>query len=221
MHTLCSRLVRVPAFAPYSLLDTGRTLRDEDRPAVWKTAAVVIRDRPDFQSFTPLRAALGGIGRSVAALAGNRILHRWQVEDPANWICHQLARCIEDEYGTRFTGKRKAGDETPPGIALLCHDMDCALDVRTRHWALDFYPADPSVYRVAYSSEMRLIDCHTGEVIVEAVHSRVPGQTLHSPGHRDLVGDRAVGLKRELRVAAAECLSHFRAVVLELPQQAL
>lgn len=221
MHTLCSRLVRVPAVAPYSLLDTGRVPRETDRPPVWKTAAAVIRDRPDFPAFTPVRAALGGIGRSVAELAGNRLLHRCQVEDPANWICHQLARCIEDEYGARFTGKRKASDETPAGIALLCGDVDCALDVRTCHWALDFYPSDRDVYRISYSAEMRLIDCHTGEVIADAIHLRVPGQTLHSAGYRDLVGNRAAGLKRELRVAAVECLSRFKAVVLKLQQPVL
>lgn len=147
---------------------------------------------------------------------GNQIVRSNQVEDPADWISKELAAAIEKKEGTKFIGQRRVSDESPGAIAAACSGADYALDVRTINWSFAYFPVNWGTYRVIYSAKMRLIDCKTGKVIAEGFHARVPEKSPQSPSYDDLVENRAAGLKRELRIGAAEALQHFKTNILKL-----
>ncbi len=181
-----------------------------------KSAARTSRVVPSFAAMTPGKAQFGMIGAAAMISTGNKIIRDNRVEDPADWISQELAIAMTKKYGTTSAGKRTILDESPAAIAQACAGADYALDVRTINWSFVYFPVNWGTYRVIYSAKLRLIDCKTGKVVAEGFHARIPEKTEQSPGYDDLVDKGAAGLKRELKIGAAEALQHFKTDILKL-----
>ena len=156
------------------------------------------------------------VGAALMISSGNEIVRKNQVEDPANWISDQLASAIAKKHGPALIGKKHITSESPSAIASECSGADYALDVRTINWSFAYFPVNWGTYRVIYSVKLRLIDCKTGKVIAEGFYARVPEKFEQSPSYDGLVNSNAAGLKRELRIGAAESLAHFKKDILNL-----
>ncbi len=201
--------------APDRRSNTVRTPRGVDLRA-GSTSVLTIRDRPNFVASTAAKAGLGAIGRMAMIVAGNKIVDHHRIEDPALWIGAELERSLGRHAGVRFTGKRNIGEQPPSAIAEICADSDYVLDVRTAKWAMEYFPEDHDAYRISYSAQMRLIDCESGRVVAEGFYHGAPPISAQSEGYDELLENGAAGLKRELRIAARDCLGYFRDDILKL-----
>ena len=182
-----------------------------------KEVVLAERERPDFTAMTADKAAFGLIGAAAMTSAGNDIVKKHGIEDPAVYIGEALAA----ELGSRYSVRR-----SPKGAPVLSDDAadlakaasgaDLALDVRTLGWAFAYFPTSWTRYRVIYNARLRLIHTKTGKVLAEGLCARAPEQTAASPSYDELLANGAERLKQELRAAAEHCVNEFKTKTLAL-----
>jgi hypothetical protein len=159
---------------------------------------------PEFAARTAGKTILGGLfgalGGAIAgssmAKAGNEIIERNKVPDPAGQIGAELGTAL----AARFKAKAPAA-----GAA------DLVLDVQTLQWGFTYLPGEPDKYRVQYQAKARLLDAKNGSVLAEShcAAPRAPHEAAVAPTYRDLVANDAARLKSELAQAADFCAGQF------------
>jgi hypothetical protein len=182
-----------------------------------KEVALAERKAPDFTAMTADKAAFGMIGAVAMTSAGNELVKRHGIEDPAVHIGETLAAELGSRYSIRRSPKGAPilTDEAAD-LAKAASSSDIALDVRTLGWAFAYFPTSWARYRVIYNARLRLVDTKSGKVLAEGLCSRVPVQTPESPSYEQLLADNAARLKQELRAAADYCVSEFKVKTLAL-----
>lgn len=190
-----------------------------------KSIVKVERSKPDFLASTADKAAVAGglgpigsgISTSLMTAEGNSIVANNGIEDPANWISEELLKKMERKYGLKRKGSRRLSVNKTQEIADSCRDADYALDVATTGWSFSYFPFNWATYWVGYSAQFRMIDCKTGAVVAQDVcGTGLPEKNSDSPSYKDLMRDGAARLKKELKIGAQKCLSHFQAQTLGL-----
>ncbi len=88
--------------------------------------------------------------------------------------------------------------------------------MQTINWSFGYFPTDWNSYRVMYSAKAQLLERSTGKVVAEGFCSRVPEATEDAPSHETLLADNAAVLKRELNLAADECIATLKATMLRI-----
>ncbi len=176
-----------------------------------KTMAVSTSDRPDFAAMTAGKASFGMIGSFAMISAGNKIIKKNGIEDPASFIASELARDISEIYSLSVTLPIGAGNNNDIEYLVKAYsENNYILDVRTINWSFVYFPTDWNNYRVIYSAKLRLIDVATKKVIAEAFCARVPEKSSDSPSRDQLLSNNAARLKEELREAADYCIKDVR-----------
>lgn len=182
-----------------------------------KEVMLAERPRPDFDAMTADKAMFGAIGGAAMTSAGNDIVKRNGIQDPALYIGDVLAA----ELGTRYSIRRSPkgapiATDDAADLAKSASGSDLALDVRTINWMFAYFPTSWTRYRVIYNARLRLIDTKSGRVIAEGGCSRIPDQTPAAPTYEQLLANNAERLKHELKAAADFCVSEFRTKTLAL-----
>ena len=182
-----------------------------------REVATAKREKPDFAAFTAGKAMFALVGAMAMISAGNEIVAKNNIEDPAAYIGEKLSLELSAKYGTKVSSKSVAvKDEDVREITKSNPDIDLLLDIRTINWSFAYFPATWNKYRVIYSARLRLVDIKAGKIIAEGFCSRVPDQTPNSPSYDDLLDNNAERLKKELNEAADFCVGEFKAKVLQL-----
>lgn len=189
----------------------------EDAPS---TVTVTRREKKDFLAVTPGKAMFGLMGALAMASAGNTIIKKNEVEDPAVVIARDLSRELAGHYGMEVIepsdvevvsmGARTIS-ETYPGA-------DWIVDVETVNWGFGYWELDFESYRVHYSAKLRVVDARQPEKIAEGFCSWKFEDRENAPSHKELLADNAARLKAELDNARRSCIGQFRQNVLKIPR---
>lgn len=181
------------------------------------TITVTTREKPSFGATTAGKASFGLLGAAAMISAGNEIVKKNAVEDPAVAIATELASGFASANAMTVvpTEGVLAKSTNPAELARQYSKADLVLDVQTVNWGFAYFPTDWNNYRVIYSAKARLIDTRTRKVLAEGFCSRVPEKTDDAPSHEELLANQAARLKQELEAAAQHCVSEFRSKVLK------
>lgn len=181
-----------------------------------KEVVVVKHPMPDFYATTPGKAVIGGlVGATSMVIAGNSLVQKNSIPDPAYQIAEELARSMEMKYGIKYmgVGSNIISDEEVSSVAAAYKDTPLALDVKTLNWGFSIFPTSWNRYRVIYKARLRLIDTNDANVIVEGDCSIAPERKDDSPTYDELIVNDAIRLKVEIKKAARYCVQQFSSKV--------
>lgn len=183
-----------------------------------KEITTTTRTKPPFSAMTAGKAAFGMLGAAAMISAGNKIVLENNVDDPASYIADELLAALVHSYELKVQDSDELilTSEKVPAIAEQYHNSPYLLDVRTINWSFGYFPMDWNSYRVIYSAKLRLIDIKSKKIISEGFCSRVPEKTNGAPSKEQLLGNKAEGLKAELKIAANFCINEFKQKTLSL-----
>jgi len=179
-----------------------------------KNLAIYNSDKPEFAAITADRIRYP----EVSIRAGNKIIEENGVEDPAGYISQKLANDFSTKYGVNIINRIQVilPEDDVNKISEQYKEADYLFDIRTINWSSIYFPLDQKHYRVIYSVKLRFIDTSTKEVIAEGFCSRLPEKTDDAPNYDQLFGNKALRLKKELRIAADQCINEFRSNILKI-----
>lgn len=175
------------------------------------------RVKPNFSAMTAGKAAFGLFGAAAMISAGNDIIEKNKVEDPAYYISSELSKALSEKYRLEQVESNKLikGSKSTQ-IAETYSDSDWVIDIETINWSFAYFPTDWDNYRVIYSAKLRLIDTRDKNVIAEGFCSRVPEENEQAPSYDELLEKDAERLKFELQEAAVYCVDEFKKKVLNV-----
>jgi hypothetical protein len=174
------------------------------------------RPKPAFTAGTAGKAMFGMIGATAMIVAGNHIIEKNAVEDPAVYIANTLAADLATEHAMTIVPAPGvvAARGHASELSRLYTGADVVLDVETVNWSFVYFPSDFNNYRVIYSAKLRLIDTKKRKVLAEGFCARVPEKSDSAPSYDELLADQAARLKQELKAGADHCIADFRTRIL-------
>lgn len=176
-----------------------------------KSVVLIQRETPGFVAMTSGKGmfAVAGVGAAVAE--GNKMVEQNNIVDPAMRISRALGNGLSAEYGVQLEGETSmAKDDDVAALVILAGDNDYALDVVTNGWTYIYDGFNFGDYYVGYSSKLRLIDVHTGQVVSSAFcgyDAKKAGKPAVS--HDTLLAEDAAYIKSELADATQQCVREF------------
>ncbi len=185
-----------------------------------KEVVTTKREKPSFYAATAGKVAFAILGVGLVAIfrAGNEIVAKNNIDDPAIYIGEKLSADLSAQYGTIVSPKSVTlTDDDVQTISKSNSDMDLILDIRTIKWGFSYFPTTWNRYRAVYYSRLRLIDAKGGKVLAEGSCSRndYTDVTPGAPSYDELLANNAERLKRELQEAADFCVGDFKTKVLQ------
>lgn len=181
------------------------------------TISKTTRNKPDFSAMTAGKAMFGLIGGAAMISAGNDIVQKNDIEDPANYIRSEISKALVNKYGLEVVDSNKSVDTRKTEvIAKAYSESDWILDIETINWSFAYFPTDWNNYRVMYSAKLKLIDTKSQKVLAEGFCSRVPEYSESAPSHDELLANKAERIKSELKIAADNCITEFKTVTLKI-----
>lgn len=184
-----------------------------------KTVALTTRGKkPDFSALTPAKGALGLMGAIAAVSAGNDLILKNDVPVPADAIGLALGQQLQSARGMQLvaTPITVVSDEIEQVVAAVNGQANYILDVQTTGWMSVYYPLAWGRYRVIHSAQARLIDTASKQIVAQGACMRTPDAPDSAPTYDELMNNKAEGLKKELAIAAAECVSVLKRDMLAL-----
>jgi len=199
--------------------------RDRLAQASGSTLAITSRPVPAFVPFRPSQAVLGGLGGAIggaiggiaAANAGNDLMKKHGMDDPAVPLARELAAHLATSHGVVIPeGAPVAVDsvDLTEIATAAAGKADLLLDVQTVNWSCIYLPTKWTRYRVMYSVKLRFIDVKKKQLIAEGFFA---WQTPDGPGfptYDELFADNAALLRRQLDEARATAAKHFTTQIL-------
>lgn len=182
-----------------------------------RTIAPVSRQLPDFTAMTAGKATLGLLGTAAMISAGNDIVQKNGIADPAIAIRDALLAdfAARQSLTTAPAGSTRIGAMTTDVKKIISGSpkADLLVDAQTVTWSYAYFPTDWNSYRVIYSVKVRLIDTKAGKTIAEGFCQRFPEKTSDAPSREQLLANAAAGLKDQLNIHAGQCLTELQAKV--------
>jgi hypothetical protein len=176
-----------------------------------KTIALTTHERPSFVAMTAGKAGLIGglLGGLTMIAAGNELVAKNNIQDPAEIVRTQLADALTNAYSPQVlpldTNATKA--TKPKEIAALHPEADYVLDVRSGAWSYLYYPTHWGKYKVGYNVQVQLIDTKTAKQVSNmACNAGSSNNPDMSPTRDQLHADGAKLLKDILASAGWTCV---------------
>lgn len=188
--------------------------------AAWrgKTVAVTSRPRASMLMMTAGKAAFGLIGVAAAVSAGNDIVKRDNIPDPAQQVAHDLLQIAEKQYGIVPASLAPVRVDTRniADLASAARGADLLIDVESTGQGINYFASDWSHYWLQSGLILRVIDVHTATVVGQAVCGQ---NTLHQPNppsRKDLLANDGQVLKSMLAAQSDACRDQFANTVLRV-----
>lgn len=183
-----------------------------------QTVAQTKRPLPDFAAMTAGKAAFAVVGAALMISEGNSLIANNKVSDPADTIAAGLAKALEANHGAKLADVKIAVNTAEVGdVADAAHTAArFVVDVQTINWSFGYFPTDWAHYRVIYTARARLIDTASKSTVAEGFCKRIPESNANAPTYDELTGNGAALLKRELLIAAEDCVKTLESEMLAL-----
>lgn len=195
--------------------DVANTLRNRE-------ITTATRSKPSFSARTTGKAFFGLVGAVLAGVAGNEVVAKYNIDDPAVYIGNKLSTALSTQYGTKISSNTIAvTDNDVQTLSRKNAGVDLFLDIKTVIWGVNHCMPDMNKYFVTYKAELRLIDIKGGKVLAEGVCNNVeyqfpPAAKPTSPTYEELLDNDAARLKAEIGEVADSCVLEFKAKALQL-----
>ena len=184
-----------------------------------RSLMLVQRESPSFVAMTSGKGmfAVAGVGAAVAA--GNKMVEENGISDPAMAISRSLAENLVSEYGLTLRGETElAESDSVDSLRRLATGADYALDVVTNGWSYIYDGFNFDDYFVGYSTELRLIDVNTGQIVSSGLCAYDAQEAGKGPVTLEtLTADGAAYVKQELADAADLCVREFSETLFATP----
>lgn len=169
-----------------------------------------VRKMPPFQ--------IMGMDIKTTLGEGDALIKDNQIPDPADAIASELLATLGSAHGARPSQSVLPLDtDEVDGIAATAGaSVRYVVDVQTLNWFAWYFPYDWTHYRLIYIARARVIDVQSRKVIAESSCNLVPSDPEGAPSYKELVGNGAAGLKKELAVASKACLATLKEKMLAL-----
>jgi hypothetical protein len=179
-----------------------------------KVAGETKRRKPSFVALTPTKAIFGVVGAGFALRAGNEIIRRNNIEDPAGYISKVLIQDFAKKYQLDITHSDVplVGGESIAALSSQYSDsdIDILLDVKTINWQMLYFPFKQKKYRVIYTAKLRLIDVKAEKVIAASFCAVIPNDKEKAFSYNRLLDNNAEQVKVALKEHANFCIEEFR-----------
>jgi hypothetical protein len=167
-----------------------------------KRLVLVVTKPPTFMAQTPGKAAFALLGTAMMASAGQEVVAKNKVEDPAARMSSALGAVMVQRFGVTVVGEPKVVESADvEQVASQNPDADLALTVETTNWSYLYFPTDWSHYRVSYGVKAVVADLKTKQVLAEGAVRRI-GDEAGAPTEDELLANQAARLKAELQKLA-------------------
>ena len=125
----CASIRHVPLSQEIAVTLSGRVLQN------------TTYEKPDFCAMTADKAmCLGGIIGALASInAGNNIIEKNSVEDPAIYISEKLGLALSDKFGVLISKSKPVISESDDINDLIStyREADFILDIKTIYWCFE------------------------------------------------------------------------------------
>ena len=160
----------------------------------------------------------GAIAASKMAADGTALILSNRIADPADAIADELARAMRSAHGLYVRPRTTpvTASRTEDIAAAMPKGTSYALDVQTRGWGVQYVSTDWTRYRVSYYGVARLIDTETRKMVAEGSCTRESPAKESAPTYNELTANHAAILKKELALAASDCIATFKKEMLAL-----
>lgn len=177
-----------------------------------KRVAFVARNKPDFTAMTAGKAMFGMFGAVAMNAAGNELVAKHTIEDPAVKMTRELVASLREKHGlVAAAAPVDPGEATNVyALAEMFPNEELLLDVQTTQWSFAYFPSDWSHYRVIYAVKASLYDLKNKQVLVSGAARRVPEKGPDSPTYEELMGSDAARLKADLKRLSDECFQEIQ-----------
>jgi hypothetical protein len=191
-----------------------------DRTQEWrgKTVLLTTRPRPDFVAMTAGKAAFALIGVAAMISAGDSIVEKNGIEDPAPILGENLLSDAEARYGVVAAVPAHVAINTTDVAAMAhaAHGADLLLDVQSMGGQFRYFPTDWSHYAVDSGFKVRLIDVRSAALIAEGFCHQTTQKDPSPPTKDELLADGAARLKSILTTQREACLQQLKKDVLAI-----
>ena len=217
MRVVLSALVAVFLIGCVS---TRNAAVSDERTRDWhgKTVALTTRPRADFVAMTAGKAAFALIGAAAMISAGNSIVEKNGIEDPAPILGDNLLGDAQAQYGVVAAVPAHVAINTTDvaTMAHAAHGADLLLDVQSMGSQFRYFPTDWSHYAVDSGFKVRLIDVRTGSLIAEGFCHQTTQKDPSPPTKDELLADGAARLKLILTSQREACSQQLKKDVLSI-----
>jgi hypothetical protein len=184
------------------------------------TMTTTARPRPDCAMFKAGNAMFGMVGGLAAVSAGNELVRKYDIQDPAPAMAEELVRHL----ATTLHVVPQAGQ----GVAIDTQDVpkiadaaqgkaDLVLDVQTVNWSYFYLPTKWMHYRLMYTVKLRLIDVRTKQLVAEGFYAWKEPEGTAYPTYDEMIADNAAKIREDLKIASAAAVEAFKTGVLKPP----
>ncbi|WP_156943096.1 hypothetical protein [Pseudogulbenkiania sp. MAI-1] len=183
-----------------------------------QTITYTTRAKPDFAAMTATKGAFALIGAVAAISEGNSLIAKHNVPDPAGTIALGLTEALQQSHSMRFTSSSiSTKTDNASQIATDASGRSAyVIDAQTINWSFVYFPTNWTHYRVIYTAKVRLINANTKSVVAEGFCKRIPDSDVGAPTYDELLSADAAGLKKELNIAAQECINSMKTEMLSI-----
>jgi hypothetical protein len=179
-----------------------------------QSIAHTTRKKADFIAMTPGKASFAMVGAFAMIAAGNDLVARNNIEDPAAGIGADLARALSSAKGATVVEAPVVVQNGKPEDLAASVGARYVVDVATIGWSYVYQPSDWTAFSVSYSSQLRVIDTQTKVVVAKGACGWTTPKTEKLPTQEALLADGAALLKSQLATAAAECTAAYKRDIL-------
>ena len=186
--------------------------KDAEVKVKGKTCEISRYEKIDFHASTAAKAALGPLFAGLSTSAGNEIVAKNNIEDPAYYISQEIAGILKERFDVTFlpfSGEVSKVNDLDT-IGKIYNKGDYILDVRTTFWGFAYFPGAWTKYKILYGAHLRIIETKSKKVLAEDLYFRQDDDSSKAPTYDDLVNNNAEGIKKELRKSADEAILFFK-----------
>jgi len=174
-------------------------------------------EMPDMMELTAGRGFFGALGMLAGISAGNELVKKHNIQDPAQMISLDLAKEFAKKNKLKLNIKSTLVEtDDVKAISSKNKNTDYILDIRTQNWNLAYFPFAMSAFRVNYLAHLRLIDTKTQTVIAESQCHRVVEESEGAPTHEQMVANNMALFKSETKKAVDYCVDEFKKSALRI-----
>ncbi len=183
-----------------------------------RSVALTSRPRAAFMATTAGKASFALIGALAMERAGNALVTREGIADPAVEVGQALLAAAEKTYGVvPAPGDPVKIDTTDIAqLARAAKGADFLLDVQSYGQSFSYFPTDWSHYWVMTMLNVRLIDVPGARLVAEGHCAPSTHDDANPPDYDTLVGNHATRLKATLDAQRDRCIAMFKQQVLKI-----
>lgn len=172
----------------------------------------IVEKQPGILHSQSSKAAFGALGGLANVSAGNSLVEKAGIVDPAKDMEASLKTYLSSKSGlTAGVDMDFSADGEKKPKKLPLDKADYVMDVTTLVWGLNYFPANWTSYQTYYTGDVTLFNGKTGDIIAQNVcEYKYPETAAESPTYKELTENDAALFKSNIKLLADRCVDDFK-----------